>query len=38
MVFVIRFFGGVKLGAGGLIKAYRKTASATIDLISASTF
>lgn len=38
VVFVIRFFGGIKLGAGGLIKAYRKTASATIDLISASTF
>ncbi|WP_027121857.1 IMPACT family protein [[Mycoplasma] imitans] len=34
-VFVVRFFGGVKLGAGGLIKAYRKTAIATIDQIFA---
>ncbi|MDC4182294.1 IMPACT family protein [Mycoplasma bradburyae] len=35
VVFVVRYFGGIKLGAGGLIKAYRKTAIATVDLISA---
>ncbi|QZX49433.1 YigZ family protein [Mycoplasma sp. E35C] len=33
LVVVVRFFGGVKLGAGGLIKAYRKTAIATVELI-----
>ncbi len=28
---VIRYFGGIKLGAGGLIRAYRKTACIGID-------
>ena len=28
---VIRYFGGIKLGAGGLIRAYRKTAIIGID-------
>ena len=28
---IIRYFGGIKLGAGGLIRAYRKTACIGID-------
>ncbi|EFF41603.1 IMPACT family protein [Mycoplasmopsis alligatoris] len=31
LVVTIRYFGGIKLGAGGLIKAYRKSASIAID-------
>lgn len=27
MVVVVRYFGGIKLGAGGLLRAYSKTAS-----------
>lgn len=30
-VVVTRYFGGIKLGAGGLIRAYSSTASAAID-------
>lgn len=30
-IFVVRYFGGVKLGAGGLIRAYAKSANDLID-------
>lgn len=29
-VFVVRYFGGIKLGAGGLVRAYTKTTSETL--------
>ncbi|WP_285024595.1 YigZ family protein [Plantibacter sp. ME-Dv--P-122b] len=34
VVVVTRYFGGVKLGAGGLVRAYSSAASETLDLAS----
>lgn len=31
LVVVVRYFGGIKLGAGGLTRAYTKTASAVLN-------
>jgi uncharacterized YigZ family protein len=31
LVVVVRYFGGVKLGAGGLVRAYSSTASGALD-------
>ncbi|HBC28748.1 MAG TPA: YigZ family protein [Prevotellaceae bacterium] len=37
IVLVVRYFGGVKLGTGGLIEAYRTTAAATLDAAQVET-
>lgn len=31
-VFVVRYFGGIKLGAGGLVRAYTKTTSEVMKI------
>ena len=30
-VFIVRYFGGIKLGAGGLVRAYTKTTSEVLS-------
>ena len=31
LIVVVRYFGGIKLGAGGLLRAYSKTASSVVE-------
>ena len=33
MVVVVRYFGGIKLGAGGLVRAYSKAANAALEKV-----
>ena len=34
LIVVVRYFGGIKLGAGGLVRAYTQTASRVMDHLS----
>ena len=38
MVIVVRYFGGIKLGAGGLTRAYSSTAQAVVDNMNLHAF
>lgn len=37
-IFVVRYFGGIKLGAGGLTRAYSATAQAVVDNMTLGQF
>lgn len=38
MIVVVRYFGGVKLGAGGLVRAYSQTAQAVMECLETNRY